>query len=147
MSALLLANAAATLVMVGVAWFVQVVHYPLFAMVGRARFGAYHEAHSRRTGFVVIAPMTVELVSSIWLVFQPPLDRGGEPMSALVIAGAVLAVATWVVTFAWSVPEHERLGTGFEDRAHRSLRASNLTRTIAWSAHGAVVVAMLATVG
>lgn len=147
MSAVLLANAAATLVMVGVAWFVQVVHYPLFAMVGRSEFGAYHEEHSRRTGFVVIAPMAVELGSSIWLAFDPPLATGGEPMGALALAGAVLAVATWVVTFAWSVPRHERLGRGFEAGAHRSLQASNLTRTIAWTAHGAVVIAMLAMVG
>jgi hypothetical protein len=35
---LLLANAAATLFMVGVIRFVQVVHYPLFARVGRPGF-------------------------------------------------------------------------------------------------------------
>jgi hypothetical protein len=35
---LLLANAAATFFMVGVIWFVQVVHYPLFARVGTLDF-------------------------------------------------------------------------------------------------------------
>lgn len=32
--ALLLVHAAATWAMVGLVWFVQVVHYPLFAQVG-----------------------------------------------------------------------------------------------------------------
>ena len=35
---LLLVNAATTLFMVGVIWFVQSVHYPLFSRVGEAAF-------------------------------------------------------------------------------------------------------------
>ena len=39
--AILLANAAATLFMTGVGWFVQVVHYPLLGCVGADEFRAY----------------------------------------------------------------------------------------------------------
>ena len=52
MDAVLLANAASTLFMVRLAWFVDVVHYPLFAEVGEERFARYHEQHKRRTLWV-----------------------------------------------------------------------------------------------
>ena len=130
--------------MCGVAWFVQVVHYPLFAQVGRSRFRDYHAEHSSRTSLVVVVPMTVELASSIWLAFDPPTGSSGDPMTVLAAVGAVLAAATWVVTFGGAVPAHQDLEPGFDDSVHRRLLRSNLLRTLIWSGHGGVVVAMLA---
>jgi hypothetical protein len=46
--------------MVGVVWFVQVVHYPLFARVASERLDLHSEAHSRFLGYVVGPPMLVE---------------------------------------------------------------------------------------
>ena len=37
----LLANVASTLILVGLIWFVQVVHYPQFERVGSAAFADY----------------------------------------------------------------------------------------------------------
>ena len=44
---LLLANLAATIYMAGLIWFVQVVHYPLFAGVGEEAFPAYSRTHQQ----------------------------------------------------------------------------------------------------
>ena len=132
--------------MCGVAWFVQVVHYPLFAQVGQAQFRDYHSEHSSRTSLVVVAPMIVELVTSIWLAFNPPSGSNGDPLTALAVAGAILALGTWIVTFGGAVPAHQALEPGFDDSIHRRLMRSNLTRTILWTAHGGVVVALLAQV-
>ena len=60
MEYVLLANLGATLFMVCVIWFVQVVHYPLFSRVGGEAFAPYSEAHSRPTTYVVGPPMIVE---------------------------------------------------------------------------------------
>ena len=60
MKYVLLANLGATLFMVGVIWFVRVVHYPLFSRVGGESFALYSEAHSRLTTYVVGSPMLVE---------------------------------------------------------------------------------------
>ncbi len=54
----LLVHAAATLFMTGVIWFVHVVHYPLFAGVGPELFPRYQAANTRRTGYVVMPPIT-----------------------------------------------------------------------------------------
>ena len=68
---LLLAVLLATAFMAGLSWFISVVHYPLFALVGEAEWTAYHAAHSTRTTYVVLPPMAVELLGSGLLVLDP----------------------------------------------------------------------------
>ena len=52
---LLSLHLAATAAMTGLIWFVQVVHYPLFAAVGADQFVAYEVAHQRRTSACAFA--------------------------------------------------------------------------------------------
>ncbi|MGH3148767.1 MAG: hypothetical protein ACRDTR_23555, partial [Rubrobacter sp.] len=135
----LLAHAAATLFMVGVIWFVQIVHYPLFGRVGRSGFAAYSGDHSRLTGFVVGPPMLIEAATAVALVVRTP--QGISP--ALVWAGFVLLAAIWLSTALLQAPRHTRLGQGFDLPAHRFLVASNWLRTALWSIRGLLVLLML----
>src|SRR5215207_8578728 len=96
----LLANAAATLYMSGLIWFVQVVHYPLFAGFGVERWSAYAASHQRLTTLVVGAPMLVELVTAALLAFAPPPSSG----RVLPVAGLVLVLAIWACTALLQVP-------------------------------------------
>jgi hypothetical protein len=98
----LLVNAAVTSFMVGVIWFVQVVHYPLFARVGEAAFSEYERHHARRTSWVVAMPMLVELGTAIATV----LVVGG----ALAWCGLGLLAAAWASTGLWQVPAHGKDG-------------------------------------
>ena len=139
MTAVLLANAAATLFMVGVTWFVQVVHYPLFAAVGSSEFRRYHLEHSRRTTSVVVVPMVVELASSFALVANPPAGETG-----LALAGAAMAALAWALTFGGAVPAHRRLGAATTMAPLPRLIRVSLIRSLAWTAHGVVVIALLA---
>jgi len=123
--------------MVGVIWFVQLVHYPLFALVGREGWPEYHGAHSRRTSWVVVLPMVVGVLTSAWLA----VDR----RDLLAWAGLALALLEWGATFGLAVPDHGRLERGWAPAAWRRLVALNWLRTAAWSAHGGVVLALLAT--
>jgi hypothetical protein len=68
----LYANTIATAVMVGVIWFVQVVHYPLLAQFGSTQSVAVAEQHQTRTGYVVGLPMLVEGLSTLWLLARTP---------------------------------------------------------------------------
>jgi hypothetical protein len=56
----LTAHLMSTLIMVGLIWFVQVVHYPLMADVGPREFRRYAPLHQSRTTFVVAGPMLTE---------------------------------------------------------------------------------------
>jgi len=138
----LLAHLAATLFMVGVVWFVQVVHYPLFARVGPEKFCLYSEAHSRLTTYVVGPPMLIEAATALLLVFRRP---EGVSLAATLIGLALVAVV-WLSTALLQVPRHTTLGSGFDRRAWSGLVLSNWVRTVAWSARGMLVLWMVARV-
>ena len=139
MSLVLLVHAAATLFMVGVIWFVQIVHYPLFGSVGTDGFAAYSQAHSRLTGFVVGPPMLAEAATAVALVFRTP-----PPVSQILpIIGLVLLGAVWLSTAFLQAPQHGVLGRGFAPASHHILVASNWLRTVCWSARGVIVLLML----
>lgn len=122
---LLLVHAAATGFMTGLIWFVQVVHYPLFGAVGSDRLREYEVLHARRTTYVVMPVMLVELATAIWLLFI-------EPTPASVLGAALLGVI-WGSTAFLQVPLHGRLAqTGQGDLVGQLVR-SNWIRTLGWS--------------
>lgn len=129
----------ATAAMVGLIWFVQVVHYPLFAAVGRDGFATYAQEHQRRTSFVVGPFMAAEGVTALWMALDPPT---GVPRWMAVLGLAVLAVVLGS-TVLLQVPQHAVLADGFDEvRATRLVR-TNWIRTIGWSARGVIAVVML----
>jgi hypothetical protein len=136
----LLVNLAATLVMVGVIWVVQIVHYPLFGRVGATSFAVYGLEHARRITYVVGPPMIVEAVTALLLLAVRP---EGITLRQVWV-GVALVVAVWASTFFVQVPLHNTLGGGFDDAAHRSLVLTNWVRTLAWTARGGLVLWMAA---
>ena len=137
----LLLNVAATWAMVGLIWFVQVVHYPLFAGVGSAGYGDYQAVHMRNTGWVVGPLMLCELVTSALLVV-PALRPAGVP-GWLVWAGLGTVAVNWLSTVTLQIPAHEVLTRGFDASAHGRLVGSNWIRTAAWTVHGVLCLEML----
>lgn len=136
---LLLAHAGATLFMVGVIWFVQVVHYPLFGLAGREEFPAYEHANTRRTLRVVAPVMLVEAASALLLVWARPT---GVSMTQ-VVAGLVLLLVIWLSTFVLQVPAHDQLTQAYSPTVHATLVQTNWIRTVAWSLRGVVVLWMV----
>lgn len=140
MPGVLLLHVGATLALVGLIWFVQVVHYPLFAHVGHEAFAAYEQEHMRRTTWVVAAPMLIELLTGIVLLWQ---RADGVPAWMAWVGVALLAVI-WASTIWLQVPCHEALRQGFSEAAHAELVRTNWVRTIAWSLRGLLVLGMIA---
>lgn len=140
MPAVFLVHLGATLLMVGVIWTVQVVHYPLFAGVGAGGWAAYEAAHQSRITLVVGPLMLAELVTAVWLVLDRP---AGLPAWAVVL-GAALVGVIWASTAFVQVPLHATLGDAFDADAHARLVATNWIRTAAWTARGGLVLWMTA---
>ena len=136
----LLTCLASTLFMTGVIWFVQVVHYPLFARIEVESFRRYHADHTRMTTYIVILPMVAELVTSVYLVARRP--EAVEPW--MVWVGLACAIVSWGTTFFLSVPAHNRLAMGFDGGAHRRLVRTNAVRVVSWMAHSLVLLLMTA---
>lgn len=140
MKLLVLSHVAATLIMCGVILVVQVVHYPLFGKVGSANFVAYQTDHMRLITYVIAVPMLVEFGTAIALVWwHPPAVP-----SWYIWAGLALLAVIWISTGLLQVPQHNTLLDGFDASAHQRLVATNWIRTLAWSARGLLVLAMLA---
>lgn len=132
-------HALSAAALAGLCWFVQVVHYPLFAAVGPERFLAYEREHVRRTGWVVAPLMLAEAASAAWLLWwvDSASDRGQLEVGMLLLA------VVWLSTFCLQVPQHRRLESGFVAAAHRRLVRTNWIRTLAWSARAVLAVTIL----
>ncbi len=136
----LLAQVASTLAMVGLIWFVQVVHYPLFARVGASEFTVYEQEHQRRTTWVVAPLMLTELATAVLLLwYRPP----GISQTS-VICGLVLLAILWAVTYTVQVPQHAVLQQHFSPQLQRSLVTGNWIRTVVWTLRGLLVLTMMA---
>ena len=128
--------------MCGLGWVVQIVHYPLFDRVDRARWTEFHAEHSRRIGLVVGLPWAMQGLGSIGLLlWRPPV----LPLT-LVLLAVVLAGLTVVATVLLAIPEHERLGAAFDVDGHARLVATNWVRTIAWTLGTIVALVMVVDV-
>ncbi len=66
----LVAQLSATLYLVGLIWMVQIVHYPLFALIDAANYIAYQEAHMARISWIVGPAMLIEAATVAYLLFN-----------------------------------------------------------------------------
>lgn len=133
MKLVLLLHLAATLFMTGVIWFVQVVHYPLFSLIGNETFPVYESKHAIRTTLIVFPAMMLELLSAALLLLNQRDDWR-------LWAGAFLLAVIWISTLFVQVPKHNELSAGFNATVHALLVATNWIRTAAWSMRSLLVL-------
>lgn len=129
MSLLVSSHLAATWALIGLIWTIQLVHYPLFAQVGRETFVAYHQRHTRQMTWIVAPLMLAELLTAAWLVFAGSRETW-------LLASLVPLAFNWLSTWLWQIPLHNVLAKGFDAKAHQRLVATNWWRTAAWSFRG-----------
>jgi hypothetical protein len=126
---------ATTWFLVGLIWFVQVAHYPLFAQVGRDRFVAYERAYTPRVTRVVLPAMLLEVLLAAWLGWlAPPELRGWALLGLLALA------VVWASTFLLQVPCHRVLAERPDPDTMQRLVRGNWLRTAAWTGRGAIAL-------
>jgi hypothetical protein len=135
----LMLHVATTMFMVGLIWFVQIVHYPLFAHVGDNTFFSYHQRHIQRITFIVAPIMMLELATGLVLWFRTPFHP-------FWIINTIGMAVIWGSTAFWQVPLHNQLSLA--DGSARlalidQLVASNWLRTITWSFRAAFLIVWL----
>lgn len=134
----LLVQTAATLFMAGVLWTMQLLNYPLLALVGRGAFTTYEAAHNRRFGLVVVPGVLAALTGTIGLLVSRPHQI---PLWAPICELALVVVVV-LSTAALQGRQHAALATGFDERILRQLVRTNWIRVIAWSAAGVLALWM-----
>ena len=138
-SLILSLHCASTLALLGLIWFVQVVHYPLFSLVGREHFVEYERLHQMRTTWVVAPLMSIEaLTASLILV-----SNLTSPERTLAWFGWILLLLIWLSTAFLQVPLHRRLAAGYDSRTATRLVRSNWVRTIAWTVRGVIALMLM----
>lgn len=150
---ILIAQIMASTAMATIAWFVQVVHYPLFSHLqpvgtwtppaadsGRALERDYHDGNLRRTRPIVLVPMVVEAATAAWLALFPPVAIGRGATLAGLILVAIVILSTALV----QVPLHEALrrGDAAPGTIDRLVRTTRI-RTAAWTARAVLAAWML----
>jgi hypothetical protein len=138
-NSVLLLHVAATFFMLGLIWFVQVVHYPLMAGVGLEGFASYAQQHAGLTTLVVAPAMLLEASTGFALALNPP----SHSTPWLWWVGLLLLGVIWLSTALLSVPRHHQLQQGFQANLHQALVLGNWVRTIAWSVRSAGLLYIL----
>ena len=132
---------ALTLYMTGMIWSMQILEYPLFALVGQKEFPAYHQRHNRGLPYLVILPSIAAFVSAVVLIFTRPARL---PLwSSIVIA--VLDLLIIVATVVREAPLHARLDReGSSPEVIRQLVSGNWIRTLLWTANAVLLLVLTA---
>ena len=123
--------------MTGVILVVQLIHYPSFSRIDKSHFVEFHNRHTQAMGWVAGPAMCVELVSAIWLACS------GNGWCLINLLSVILL---WCMTFAVSVPFHNRLANGFDKNSWESLTKTNWWRTGLWAIRSFAFLVVLSEV-
>lgn len=127
-----------TWILVGVIWFTQIVHYPLYRNI-KEGFVEYERAHIRRTAFLIAPLMLIDVITAIILV---GLTETGI-LTKLAFANLIFLVLIWLSTFLLQVEQHQKLCIRFSKEILRNLLVSNWVRTFLWTGKGLVLAAIV----
>lgn len=135
----LVISVAATWGMIGVIWMVQLLQYPMLANHSELAPQVAARDHQRRITWVVGPLMAAEGVTALILLASRPAT-----MSALSAwASALLLGVALISTVTLQVPLHTRLAQEHDAEAARKLIRTNWIRTVAWTARGLILAAVL----
>jgi hypothetical protein len=90
--------------LMGLSWFIQVVHYLLFKEVPFDAFKKYSLLHQKKTTLVVAPLIIGEMVTGIWLFMI-------SEISLIIVVLSILLILIWIVTIGFAVPIHKKLFT------------------------------------
>lgn len=136
---LALAHLMLTGFMVGLIWFVQLVHYPLLAAVGPDRFLVYENQHMRRTTWIVAPVMLLEAATALALCYV----YAETPRFSLANLNLAILALIWLSTMLLQAPIHRKLSRGAPTTLIPLLVRTNWIRTWAWTARAVIAGALL----
>ena len=128
-----------TLFMTGTVWFVQIVHYPSFSYFASGDENKAAEFHQKRTGWIVMPVMLVELATAVVLLGSSWVMQYGNYLWI----NLTLLILIWVITFFKVVPLHKRLLAQFNQSVVNSLVSINWMRTILWTVRAVLLMSFL----
>lgn len=129
MSVIFLVHLLFAAFMTGVAWFVQLVHYPTLAQLNKEQYERYNELHLKPTTFITFPTMLFELISGAWIL----LDDAPDNLFIWFTINLAMILIIWVSTMVVQVPLHFKIAGDPSKKSVRKLIRSNWLRTILWT--------------
>jgi hypothetical protein len=130
-----LANLVVAAALAGLIWTIQLVHYPLFALVGAREWPRYEAEHQRRITRLVAPLMLANVGLALAVLAEHP--------SASRVLNAGLAIGVLIATGFLFAPMHRRLENRAGTSAVRVLVRANWGRTAAWTAQVFVAIVLI----
>jgi len=128
------ANLTVAAALAGLIVTIQVVHYPLFALVGADEWPRYGAEHRRRITWLAGPLMLANDVLAVVLLADS---------SALRVLNACLVGGALALTGLVFAPMHGRIETRASEPAVRLLVRTNWLRTAIWTAQVVVAIAIV----
>ena len=123
--------------MVGILWFTQLVHYPLYVKI-KEGFVEYERSHVKRTAFLIGPIMLAEAMTAVWLISLVPEGT----LLRLAATNLIVLILIWLSTFLFQTVQHQKLSIRFSKRILAGLITSNWIRTFLWTVKGGIVAAI-----
>lgn len=124
-----------TWVVVGIMWFLQVVHYPLYRKI-KEGFVEYERAHIRRAALLIGPIMLIEVITAILLIGASTEGT----LTKLAGANLIILILIWLSTFLFQLNQHQKLSVRFSLKIVQRLIHCNWIRTLLWTLKGLVMV-------
>ncbi len=121
-----------SLVLLGLIWTIQLVHYPSFHYVEESHFVSFEAHHTFSVSLIVLPLMIIELITAFIIYF--------EDSSMLLALNLLCLIMIWTATFTLSVPCHKVLSKTKSAAAIDKLVKTNWIRTILWSIKSGFII-------
>lgn len=132
---LFITNLVLSLMLTGLIWVIQLVHYPLFFAVGKSAFKAYEQKHQQKITPLVAPLMLAELgCSFVWLLFFY------KDALAIAMLQFIIVLGIWLSTFFIQIPLHNKLKDGYNSFIIKKLVNTNWIRTALWTARSVLLI-------
>ena len=126
-----------SLVLTGLIWTIQLVHYPSFLLVGKDTFKAFENFHIKAISILVMPLMLLEIGTAFAFYFVQ------SDHTDLYTLSLVILVGIWLCTMLLSSPLHGKLNKGYDEDLIKKLIRTNWPRTILWSLRSLLLTYLL----
>ncbi|MBT5855372.1 hypothetical protein HOH87_01895 [bacterium] len=135
----ILINITTNFMMLGVIWFIQLVHLPLFSYVAGSHFSQYISIEAKRTLVLIALPMILELAATLYLLL-----RKSPAFNALSLKfSSILVAVIWGVAILAVLPSYGVLGEGFHTVPHNLLQLFMFVLATCWTAKAVIAIMLV----
>jgi hypothetical protein len=125
----LLINLLSTVLIAGIMWFVQLVHYPLFNAIPARNLINYGYYHTRKISGIIKPLFIVDFTTLLLLLIL----LGSNLSTNLMMVNIVIFIITVILTQIVFIPIHQKLSKSPNSQTISQLIRLNWIRTLIWS--------------